>query len=441
MKAVSLFISLLLLAAAGPEAWRLAAQPLEEFAVESGPPRFGESPRIQGNVVIWPRYSDGERVPPPGMIQGKRISRIDSLAFDIAAKPAYQGAIVLGTTHLFWGHGTSNYARSLQNLDLGIEAPNLVVTRDSDNLGIVAANSTYVILVESEVDVDHFRGTFFGKSVDDLENPAPDALRRIADYEYFPETGRWVEASDDYFVWLDLRPPDHHDPAASWKIFAKRAEDLCTPGVERIVADTGRRSRVGPHLALHGRTLLFEADIDPALAPGGQLYILDLDRGGEPTAVAVTADDAVNFTNPSVSEYYAVWLRMEDFFTRSVHGVRLEDGCPVGEPFLISDRSPSWVSISRNIAVWNGVSGWDGDDILDSVVAAELPLPGAQDLGDADQNGRLDLTDAVVILNYLFRGGWRPRLRPSDFDENGAMELTDAVRILEHLFGGPATPP
>ncbi|MBN1443746.1 MAG: hypothetical protein JXA90_13635, partial [Planctomycetes bacterium] len=183
--------------------------------------------------------------------------------------------------------------------------------------------------------------------------------------------------------------------------------------------------------------LFFVGRLDESMHGYGGLYLLRLGRGEEPELVVGSWQPGLSYTNPSVSEHYAVWLRMEDFFVRSAHGVRLEDGRADGEPFLISDRTPSWVSVSRNIAVWNGVVGSvGGDDISDSVVAAELPLPGAEDLGDADQNGRLDLTDAVVILNWLYRGGWRPRLRPADFDESGAIEMADAVRILQHLFAG-----
>jgi len=64
--------------------------------------------------------------------------------------------------------------------------------------------------------------------------------------------------------------------------------------------------------------------------------------------------------------------------------------------------------------------------------------------GDSDQNGLLQLTDAVQILSYLFLG--TPTKVPncldaSDADDNGVIQLTDAVRILGFLFLGNPPPP
>jgi len=64
--------------------------------------------------------------------------------------------------------------------------------------------------------------------------------------------------------------------------------------------------------------------------------------------------------------------------------------------------------------------------------------------GDADDNGLLQLTDAVRILTFLFLGGEAPTCaEAADADDNGTLQLTDAVRILGFLFLGqppPATP-
>jgi hypothetical protein len=60
--------------------------------------------------------------------------------------------------------------------------------------------------------------------------------------------------------------------------------------------------------------------------------------------------------------------------------------------------------------------------------------------GDADDNGELQLTDAIRILGFLFLGGAAPTcLDAADADNNGELQLTDAIRILGFLFlGGPA---
>jgi hypothetical protein len=62
--------------------------------------------------------------------------------------------------------------------------------------------------------------------------------------------------------------------------------------------------------------------------------------------------------------------------------------------------------------------------------------------GDADDNSRVELTDAVQILGFLFQGLPAPGcFDAADADDNGGVELTDAVRILGFLFQGTAPPP
>jgi len=62
--------------------------------------------------------------------------------------------------------------------------------------------------------------------------------------------------------------------------------------------------------------------------------------------------------------------------------------------------------------------------------------------GDVDRNGSMELTDAVIILNHLFRGEAAPAcLDAADSDDNSAVELTDPIFILQALFQGKDQPP
>jgi hypothetical protein len=57
--------------------------------------------------------------------------------------------------------------------------------------------------------------------------------------------------------------------------------------------------------------------------------------------------------------------------------------------------------------------------------------------GDVDRNGRVQLTDGVALLNFLFLGGQRPPcLDAADSDDSGRLDLTDALGILNFLFLG-----
>jgi hypothetical protein len=62
--------------------------------------------------------------------------------------------------------------------------------------------------------------------------------------------------------------------------------------------------------------------------------------------------------------------------------------------------------------------------------------------GDADGNGKLELTDAVVVLGSLFQGaGSLPCPDAADADDDGSLVLTDPIRVLTHLFQGGALLP
>ncbi|MBN1443540.1 MAG: VCBS repeat-containing protein [Planctomycetes bacterium] len=62
--------------------------------------------------------------------------------------------------------------------------------------------------------------------------------------------------------------------------------------------------------------------------------------------------------------------------------------------------------------------------------------------GDVDQDGGIDITDAVFILEALFRGGPAPLCAKSaDADDSGAIDLSDPVRILGYLFLGASRLP
>ena len=61
--------------------------------------------------------------------------------------------------------------------------------------------------------------------------------------------------------------------------------------------------------------------------------------------------------------------------------------------------------------------------------------------GDADDNGRLDLTDASFTLNFLFLAGTRPACEDAlDADDNAQLDLNDALVVLNYLFLNGETP-
>jgi len=61
--------------------------------------------------------------------------------------------------------------------------------------------------------------------------------------------------------------------------------------------------------------------------------------------------------------------------------------------------------------------------------------------GDVDDDGRIDLADAVNLLGFLFSGGKAPSCPDSaDVNDDGAIDISDAVGLLRYLFRNALLP-
>jgi hypothetical protein len=71
------------------------------------------------------------------------------------------------------------------------------------------------------------------------------------------------------------------------------------------------------------------------------------------------------------------------------------------------------------------------------------PPPAARPFvrGDADDNGRLNMTDAILVFGYLFLGGRTPTcLDAADADDDGRATVNDGILSLHYLFLGSRSP-
>ncbi|MGH9362817.1 MAG: hypothetical protein ACRD2T_12965, partial [Thermoanaerobaculia bacterium] len=96
--------------------------------------------------------------------------------------------------------------------------------------------------------------------------------------------------------------------------------------------------------------------------------------------------------------------------------------------------------VQRHVRLWD----------LAFVLAALLGTGGASLAqgrfirGDANGDLRLDISDAVFTLQYLFLGGGAPACEDAaDANDDGDLDLSDAVSVLQSLFltGLPLLPP
>ncbi len=122
------------------------------------------------------------------------------------------------------------------------------------------------------------------------------------------------------------------------------------------------------------------------------------------------------------------------------NGVKIDPG-PLKTAASYTDRTPvQGVNDYRLIAVACGTECSGADQLTCSVTVG-----GAVEAfrrGDTDDSGAVNLTDAVKLLSYLFRGEAAPACPDAaDMDDDSSLKLTDAVYLLTALFRGGAAPP
>ena len=61
---------------------------------------------------------------------------------------------------------------------------------------------------------------------------------------------------------------------------------------------------------------------------------------------------------------------------------------------------------------------------------------------DADGSGTVNVTDAILVLDFLFRSGAPPAcMDAADANDDGEVDLSDPISLLFYLFRGGITPP
>ena len=143
-----------------------------------------------------------------------------------------------------------------------------------------------------------------------------------------------------------------------------------------------------------------------------------------------------------------IWVKLQRAGTK-ISFFRSSDGINYGDP--ISERDigtgNTQVDLKEDALVGLAATGGGGraDVTFRSVSGPSFAGGGTSPSfhrGDSDDNGSLQLTDAVRILNFLFLGtGKITCMDAADVDNNGTVQLTDAVRVLNVLFLGTGSIP
>jgi hypothetical protein len=75
------------------------------------------------------------------------------------------------------------------------------------------------------------------------------------------------------------------------------------------------------------------------------------------------------------------------------------------------------------------------------ILVIEPPFPRFFTRGDANGDSAVDITDAILILNFLFLGGTPPTcMDAADISDAGRVDISGPISLLNYLFLGGARP-
>jgi len=62
-------------------------------------------------------------------------------------------------------------------------------------------------------------------------------------------------------------------------------------------------------------------------------------------------------------------------------------------------------------------------------------------LGDANDDGKIDISDVVYLINHLFMGGPEPSpFQAGDANSDDNIDIADVVYLINYLFIGGSPP-
>jgi hypothetical protein len=179
-----------------------------------------------------------------------------------------------------------------------------------------------------------------------------------------------------------------------------------------------------------------------SIGPGQRLIIWTDAEGGRcprPPKLPGDGQDCPDPTDPARSSYHTNFALEAD-----------------GDELYLFDRSEAGLGVIHGVEFGPQAENQsyclvpDGD--RDGEFQVCPPTPGAPNptpnptpkflRGDANSDCRPNITDAITILDHLFKGEAAPGCPDAaDADDNGVLQITDPIFLLQYLFqGGPAPP-
>lgn len=105
-----------------------------------------------------------------------------------------------------------------------------------------------------------------------------------------------------------------------------------------------------------------------------------------------------------------------------------------------------WEQITFDLSAYSGIGqllfrfGSDDNTTLEGWYIDDVQITGDFVCGDANGDTAINIGDAVLLINYIFKGGAAPDpIEAGDANGDGGINVGDAVFLINHIFnGGPA---
>jgi len=284
---------------------------------------------------------------------------------------------------------------------------------------------------------------------------SPDEPTVIAIHE--PADGAYFELGDAISISAEAIDPDGENPSINYQVNGQPIRLVAgqrpsftpaAPGVYKL------RAGCSNNPAAHAVTINVIDNIRPETnlsLPGGMMY-----DEGEAVIVRATVEDAdragskVVFQARRANSFFAYNHAQDQFpVGRALFEEELPALDPAGGTLVLRDVQAPFEAAFDNL----GVGEWmitavtlDGrgaikrsGGMVHAHVHEVVQQDGNQKPGDYNQDGGVDLSDAISIFGFLFLGAAGPEC-PAGLDFNGdsQLDLSDGIGVLNWLFqGGP----
>jgi hypothetical protein len=185
-------------------------------------------------------------------------------------------------------------------------------------------------------------------------------------------------------------------------------------------------------------TEIFAQRLEANGSPRGGEFRVNTYTTGSQSQPQVAVDDVGNFV--------VVWSNYVTSNDADVHAQAFSAaGTPIGPEFTVNtyatnkQRLPSVAATGAGgqfVIVWQSF-GQEGTDTGEGVVGRLFSMPYAN--GDANGDGKIDVSDVFYLINYLFAGGTDP-VGISDANGDGKLDVADVFYLINFLFAGGDPP-